>query len=264
MNSAGTVPAVITAGGRLSGALAGAAGTTLKALAPLGGAPLVAHVLAALRGCKGVGPVALVGPARELANVGGADLLLEEGATGPENVQRGLAAVASGEGLVLLCACDTPFVTSEAIRHLLSHAPQGADIVFPIVTRERYEAVFPHAPNTWTRLDNQELTGGSVMLVRPAALARNAALIEKLFKARKNQIGMARLLGPGFVLRFLLGKLTVAQAEARASQLTGCRCRALLGADPRLAADIDDLSDYEWAQRHAQTLVEARQEGNAA
>jgi hypothetical protein len=63
---------------------------------------------------------------------------------------------------------------------------------------------------------------------------------------------MARLLGPVFLLRFLARRLTIPEAEARASQITGCQCRVLMDADPRLSCDVDHLADYEYALRIAE------------
>lgn len=257
----GTIPAVVTAGGRLSGEIATAAGTPIKALAPLSGRPLVTAMLDALQAAPGVGSISLVGPIPDLAPL--ATLypsirLVPEGETGPENVLRGLDAVAAtgaaGHDYALVCTSDLPFVNSESIQWLLENAPEDADIVYPIVTREEYLDLFPASPNTWARIAGEYLTGGSVLLVRTAAIARNRALIERVFAARKSQWEMARLLGFAFLIRFLTRTLTVAQAEAQASRMTGCRCRALRGAPPQIACDIDTLADYQWAIAH-QTVV---------
>lgn len=255
------LPAIVTAGGRLSGPLTESAGTSIKALAPLGGRPLVAHVLDALRASGRVGTVAVVGPRGHLAEAGiegHAPLLVDEGQTGPENILRGLRALAElhgsggkNDGHVLLSATDVPFLTGDSVRALVEAAEADAadaDIVFPILHRRDYESRFPGSPNEYARLRDGELTGGSVQLVRPSAIEANLPLIEKAFAARKSQVEMARLLGLPFILRFLTRQLTVAQAEEQASRLTGCRCRALVVRDARLAADIDSVADYDYAR----------------
>jgi hypothetical protein len=60
---------------------------------------------------------------------------------------------------------------------------------------------------------------------------------------------MAQLLGIRTLYRFLTRRLTVAEAEAKVNEITGCRCRALLGAPAALAADVDGYEDYLWAQQ---------------
>ena len=151
----------------------------------------------------------------------------------------------------MLTASDLPFLTAEALDDLLDRAPQDADLVFPILRKAHYEAVFPGSPGAWTRLSDGELTGGSTLLVRPAAIEKNAALIERVFEARKSQWAMARLLGLGLALKFGMGKLSIAEAETRASALTGCRCRVVWDAHPHLACDLDDEADFAYAEAHA-------------
>ncbi len=251
------MPAVITAGGRISGPFAEASGTSIKALAPIGDRCVLDLVIAALRESGRAGTVVVVGPKRELETAGvSADVILEEGATGPENMLRGLRHVraeadATGDGRALLCATDLPFLTGAAVRWFVdTNRASDADIVFPVVTRQSYEAALPGSPNTYAPVAGGWYTGGSVQIVRPGAIEANLMLIEKAFAARKSLFQMAALLGLPFLLRFLTRTLSIAQAEAQASRMTGCRCRAFTasnaphGADALLCADIDNITDY--------------------
>lgn len=239
------IPAVVTAGGRLEGALAEATGQSVKALVALNDIPMLSRVLEALAASDRVGDTVIVGPVEHLEpHVTHPNRLLAEGDSGIENLSRGLQAVDAGEGFALFAASDLPFLCAESVRWLIDNAPEDADIVFPITDRQRYEARFPGTPGAWTKLRDGELTGGSVFLMRPAAIQRNHGLIEKVFNARKSQWELARLLGLGFALKFATGGLTVAAAEARATALTGCRCRALPDAHPHLACDLD--THEEW------------------
>ena len=248
------VPAVITAGGRISGAFAAAAGTEIKALVPFADGTMIDCVIEALRQSGRVEePIIVVGPEAEMcAALTGKNLrVIAEGITGPENMIQGLRALpeAEHEGWALLCTCDLPLLTGDAIRELLDAAPEDADIIFPILTKEQYEAQFPGSPGTYTPLEGRLYTGGSVFLVRPSAFSRNRVLIEKVFASRKEIFSMAKLGGFGLIMRFLTGTLTIEYVERRASELTGCRCRAVRGASPTLAADVDTWEDYEFARR---------------
>ena len=238
------IPAVVTAGGRLDGALAEATGQSVKALVALDDTPMLSRVLGALAASDRVGDTVVVGPDTLKPHVAHPNRLLAEGDSGIENLLHGLQAVEAGEGFALFAASDLPFLCVESVRWLIDSAPDDADIVFPITDRQRYEARFPGTPGAWTKLRDGELTGGSVFLMRPAAIQRNRGLIEKVFNARKNQWQLAQLLGLSFALKFATGGLTVAAAEARATALTGCRCRALPDAHPHLACDLD--THEEW------------------
>jgi GTP:adenosylcobinamide-phosphate guanylyltransferase len=255
------IPAFVTAGGRLSPPMAEATGTTIKALVPLGGETLLARVIGALRRTESIGRIIVIGPKAEIektARHAGADDVLQEGTTGPENLNIGLSAYRDflGDRRIVFAASDLPYLHEDAVSGLLKRTSDDttADIVFPVIHRADYEAQFPDSPNEWARLAGKEYTGGSVMLLRPAAIERNRAMIERVFAARKSQWDMARLLGLGFALKFKMGALTIPAAEERASQLTGCRCRALMESDPRLAADVDTIDDLQYAQKRFSAL----------
>ena len=255
------ISAVVTAGGRLSPEWAAASGVTVKALLPIGGETLLRQVISALRGSPCVGRIVVVGPVSEIepeARAAGADDVLPEAATGPENTLIGLRAVkdVAGNNLTLLAASDLWGLDSEAVTQLLARAQNDeGDILFPVIVRAVYDARFPGSPNVWTPMDGNEYTGGSVMLLRPAAIERNRELIERVFDSRKSQIAMARLLGLSFALKFLFRRLTIPDVEARASVITGCVCRALLDSDARLAADINNQADYEYALRQSAAIA---------
>ncbi|GAB4457546.1 MAG: nucleotidyltransferase family protein [Armatimonadaceae bacterium] len=254
------IPAIVTAGGPVGGDLAAQAGTDLKALLPIGGEPLLVHVLQALRHAPGVGSITVIGPKSRIETVArdaGAERVIEAGRDGDENLMIGLEALSAARGAdsapgqpVLFAASDLPFLDTEATTEFLNAATgKDADIVYPILTRQRFAAAFPDVPKTYARLADGEMTGGSVLLLNPDALLRNRNLIGEVFQARKNELAMAKLLGFAFAVRYKMGKLTVADAVRRASELTGCSCAVLSDADPRLAYDIDDTTDYNDAVR---------------
>jgi molybdopterin-guanine dinucleotide biosynthesis protein A len=110
---------VLLAGGRGS-RLGGA-----KALAPLGGKPLICHALAALRGA--VGEVAIVAkPGTSLPPV--TDVMVWREPAAPRHPLVGIVhALACADGRpVLVCAADMPFVTREVLGALAAADPAGA------------------------------------------------------------------------------------------------------------------------------------------
>jgi hypothetical protein len=61
-------------------------------------------------------------------------------------------------------------------------------------------------------------------------------------------MAMAGKLGLPFLFKLLTRRLRVHELEARASALTGCRCRAVLDCHPELAFDIDNLAEWRYAE----------------
>lgn len=61
---------------------------------------------------------------------------------------------------------------------------------------------------------------------------------------------MAKLLGPGFVLKWLTKRLTLVDVEAKIMNVLGCSGAAVTGSAPELAFDIDYKDDYDYAVSH--------------
>ena len=258
--SAGGAPvidAVLPAGGRISGPFAAEAGAEVKALILLAGCTMLEHTIRALRESARVGRVVVIGPEELSAHpaTAGADAVLPEGESGPANVLRGLEWLREADGgrhaeRALIVTTDLAALTPEAITNFLDACPADADICLPLIRRAEIQARFPGLSLDYVRLRDGEWTMGCAFLVNPDAVARNHHLIVRVFAARKSQLAMARLLGMGFVLRFLVGQLSVSDIEGRCRQILGCGAVAVKGSPPELALDIDQLEDYRYALRH--------------
>ena len=256
MNTDAGVDVVLPAGGRIRSDFAADVGTEVKALIRLGGRTVLERTIEALRGTGRVGRVVVVGPdaVREAAAAGRADVVLPEGRSGPENLFRGLGWLREADGAgdparrrVLLVPTDLPFLTPEAIAGFLDGCPEDADIVLPVIERAAFEARFPGSANTYVALRDGAWTLGCAFLVDPEALERNRLSLDRAFEARKSQWAMARLLGPRFVVRFLLKRLVVTDIERRCEEILHCRAAALRGCSADLAFDIDAHTDYRYA-----------------
>jgi len=78
----------------------------------------------------------------------------------------------------------------------------------------------------------------------------HGATIERTFARRKNKLTMLCMFGWGFVGRLMLGRLSIAGLEQRASELLGCTVRAVRSNYADLAFDVDDADDLELARRY--------------
>ena len=256
------IDVILPAGGRIRGEFAGEAGTEVKALIQLGGQSVLERTVAALRATGRIRRIVAVGPdsVREtaLSFAAGArmDAALPEGDTGPENIFRALdwlrANAAAGAGSfdsrrVLIVTTDLPFLTPEALSGFLRACPPDGDICLPVISREAFQTRFPASLNTYVPLRDGHWTVGCVFLVNAGALERSRGPLENIFAARKSQLRMARLLGPIFVLRFLLRRLSVLDIERRCGRILGCAGAAVRDCAPELAFDIDLPGDYRYA-----------------
>jgi len=236
--------AVITAGGRVTGAFAAAIGTDVKALAPFGNALLIDRAIVALRSA-GIADIAVVGGDVVAAHVAGPGVrVIAEAGDGAANVQLALDAWSDGE-LVFLTS-DLPFVDGASLRALID-ASAAFDLTMPLASGAAYDAAFPGAPPHVTTLGNERVANGSAFVMTAAGRAAVRAVAAPFFNARKSALAMARLLGPGLLLRYALRRLRIADIERGACRGLGVRAAAVRDASPLLCYDIDTLDDYRYA-----------------
>lgn len=241
--------AVITAGGRIGGAFAQEAGTTVKALAPLAdGTSHLDRILAAIRGL-GISDIAVVGSSEIERVLRGRARYIEEGLTGRDNVQRALHAWPDTQPL-LYATSDMPFATAQSLRDFVDRSPADT-VAMPLSELEAYCARFPGALPAGITLGGQTVVNGGVFLMPQGSIASISRVAGTFFDARKAPWKMASLVGPAFLLQFALRRLTIAALEAQAAKTLGVPAAAVRGCAPELGFDCDTELDYRYALAHA-------------
>ncbi len=216
-----------------------------EALIPLGDACMVEYVIKALRASGCVGRIVVVGPEaiRRLPGAAGVEVFEPAGGL-MDNVAAGLKHFEAPEN-VLVATADIPLLTPEAVRDFVRRCgDRRADIYYPVVRDEVVERRYPGGRRTYVRLSDGRFTGGSLVLFRPAVFDRCRAMAQKFALHRKNPLKLAAIVGPVFVLRFLLRRLSLADAEKRVTSLFGVTGRAVVSGYPELAVDVDKPEDY--------------------
>ncbi|GAB5603699.1 NTP transferase domain-containing protein [Thermus sp. FJN-A] len=210
-------------------------GVRSKALVPYRGRPMAEWVLEALE--KAGLSVVYVGENPGLSPP--PRLSLEDQGSLLANLEAALAHV---EGRVLVATADIPHLTPEAVRFVLERAPAAA-LVYPIVPKERVEARFPHTKRTYARLREGTFTGGNLVLLDRALFFQALPLAKRVVALRKRPLALARMIGLDVLLKLLLGRLSVAELEARAGRILGVEARALLTPFPEVGVDVDREAD---------------------
>ncbi len=226
-----------------------------KALLTIGERPMVDYVIEALRSCPDVGKIVLVGGASlRKAYCPPPGLLFALPGDSP------LGSLASGAEVldtapdaadwILACTGDIPFLTAGAVGDFLSQCRRReADFYYPITTRETAERRFPGVKRTYVGLRDGAFTGGNLFLVRRSIVWEALPKAEGFIRLRKQPLALARLVGFGFLLAYLLGFMTIALAERRISSLVGYRGAAVISDYPEIGVDVDKVSDLDMARR---------------
>ena len=83
-----------------------------------------------------------------------------------------------------------------------------------------------------------------MVALRPRVLPALALLLDALGDARKSPLRLAGLFGWDVLVRFALGRLAIAQAEARGTRLLGgARVGAIRCTQPQIALNVDRVED---------------------
>jgi len=239
------VNAVITAGGLVDGDFARALGTDVKALAQLGGSTMLDLAIDAARGA-GVGKLAVIGgDAVRMHCRDRVDRVVDAAADGGENVLRALAAWEDAPLLYL--TSDIPFVTAQAVKRFAQRSA-GFGMTMPLAAHDAYVHCFPNAPEHVIKLGGERVANGNVFFIASEAIGPIRLWATRFFSARKSKLAMARLLGPGLLLRFVLGKLTIRAIEAKAENTLGFSVAAIRDSDPEICYDVDTYEEYVYAR----------------
>lgn len=241
--------AVVTAGGRIDQDYAGEAGTTVKALAPVRGTTMLERVIQALRGA-GVERIAVIGGAEvRAACADRVELVVDESASGAANVLRALSAWPDDGKPLLYATSDLPYVTSAAVENFIARVPDGA-VAVSITEFGDFAHRFPQAPPFGITLARERVVNGGIFSIPDGGCAIVSRLATAFFEARKQPWRMATLVSPVAMLRFALGRLSIAELEGIAYKVMRIRAAALRNCAPELGYDADTLLEYRYACRH--------------
>ncbi len=204
-----------------------------------------------LSGC--VDRIIAVAPPAVAEAVTGVDEWLPAGPSGAANILAGLS-VASADAPALVCLSDLPLIKATDIRAFLDGCDWDAGGNLGLISAPAFKQAFPDAPpSTFVRLrDTGPITLSGLFAVHPNVLARNAAVFDALFGARKSQWSTARVLGPGLAWRWATRQLSLEWLLGFAQTRFRCRVSIVEDAAPALAFDIDTADDYTYAHARVQ------------
>ncbi|MFN2461461.1 MAG: nucleotidyltransferase family protein [Candidatus Velthaea sp.] len=242
--------AVVLAGGGPDAVSALTPGAANKAFVPIAGTTLVERTVRALREVPRIERIVVVAPraTHDAAALAPADERRDDGRRMIESLESGLRGFAADEG-VLVAASDLPALTRAAIDEVLdAAAARDVDIAYACLERRSHDARYPQIPHTWARMREGRFCGGGVCVIKPRALRRLAGVLDALGAARKAPLRLAAVFGWDVLLRFAVGQLSIAQAEARASRILGAPVGAIVCTHPEIAVNVDRPGDVALAE----------------
>lgn len=216
-----------------------------KALLEINGKPMIRYIVDALKQVKHIGRVVAIGPKEGLDKClqGEIDVIPDTGRGIMDNVMSGIKYLDARDGL-LVCACDIPFITPEAVNDFIEKAIRDkADLCYPIVEKSISIAKFPNLERTYVRIKEGCFTGGNIFYVNPFVAQKCFKTAEKLLRVRKKPLKMARILSLSFILGLVTGRLGLESIERKFSLIMDINAKAIISEYPEISCDIDKAGD---------------------
>jgi hypothetical protein len=240
------IDAILPAGGTLTQA----DGTKVyKARLKVGERSLLEIVTGALRASGRVRRIVLIGP-QEVVEGQDGDIVLEPGASGPDNIYRGLDALLSQPdppANVLIATTDLPFLTGPGVAEFLNLVDPKKQLNVPIVKEKSFVTQYPGAHATFVRLREGGFTLGGLFHLNAQAMLTTRPHIEAVFEARKSKFQLAKMFGLSILVKYLSGRLSLPEIESTAERILACTAKTLPEAPVELAFDVDNLAEYDYA-----------------
>ena len=255
---------VVLAGTRGEGdALAAARGVRHRALLDVAGTPMLVRVVRCLRETQRIErlvvsidePAAIDSVPELAALVRDGSLAVHRSLASPSRSVLDLLRSLPPGRPVLVTTADHALLTPEMAACFLDAAEaSGADVVAGVVRREVIEARFPETTRTWLRFRDGDVSGANLFAFRTQAASRAAEFWLRAESFRKRPWRLVAAFGPVALLAFLLRRLDLAAATARASRAFGARAQLVALPFAEAAIDVDRPADHELATR----ILEAR------
>ncbi len=254
--------AIITAGGTFpaENPLFQETGIAKKALLPIGGKPMIRWVADALIGSKYIDGLVIVGlEAGEFDDSGltvqytaGRGNIIDNVLAGAEVVDR----LEPNFEKVILSSSDIPLITAEIVDEFVDICRQtDHDLYYPVVEQKTMEARFPGSNRTFTPMKGGRYSGGDLFMLDRHATTINLDMMRGLTGERKNYWAQARMLGFGFIFRFIFRLMDLQEGGERASKILNLRGRVMDYPRPEVAMDVDKLHQYRMVKQEIEASL---------
>lgn len=243
--------------------VATAAGVCCKAFSPVAGVPMLWRVLQALHASSAVDYCVLCGPPWSAVVQNEAlHAAIRDGGIGWVAPQAGPSASASAglgtlaaEVPVLLTTADHALLDSPIVDYFCAQAvASGCDVVVGLALHQQVMAAYPGMRRTALRFRDAAYCGCNLFALLTPAGRAVTTFWQRVEQQRKRPWRLLGALGWGTVVRYLLGRLTLAEALGRLSQRLQLRLGVVLLPFPQAAVDVDTVADWRFAEQLATRL----------
>ncbi|MGV1681930.1 nucleotidyltransferase family protein [Sphingopyxis sp. NJF-3] len=247
-----TIPAIVMAGSRPGpDPLLTGSGVSTKALLPIAGRPMLAHVARALRASPLVGPITILAQnsaelAAEPALAGLADLHFADSGQGISSSLA--AALPQGDAPLLVTTADNVLLTPAMIAEFLTGAEES-DVAVAMVERDVLLARYPESKRTWLKFRGGWWSGANLFRLRGRRALPLLDFWGQIERNRKKGLKIVAAFGPALLLAVVLRLITIHQGVARAGLRFGLKAKVVPMSEGEACIDADKPADVELIEK---------------
>lgn len=242
----GPIAAIILAGSRPGpDPLLAGSGVSTKALLPVAGRPMLAHVVTALRASPDIGAITIL--AQDSAALAAEPALADvEGlhfATSGDGISRSLAAaLPPGDDPLLVTTADNVLLTPAMIAEFLRGAADS-DVAVAMVERDVLMARYPASRRTWLKFRGGWWSGANLFRLRGRRVLPLLDVWGRIERDRKKGLKIVAAFGPWLLIGALLRRFTIQQGVARAGLRFGLKAKVVPMSEAEACIDADKPAD---------------------
>jgi CTP:molybdopterin cytidylyltransferase MocA len=231
-----------------------------KALIPIAGKPMIAHVVDALVGSRYIRHIIIVAldPSAEVQFPVPVEYVPDAGDI-LANVETGLQYAQDHYpdlDAILLSSSDLPTITSPIVDAFIEECLHtDHDLYYSIVERSVMEARFPESRRSYIHLREGDVAGGDILLIRPSLTLSQRELWQRLAAARKNALRQVRMFGLWPLFKLVIRHLSLAEAERRACKTLNVHGRAVPFPYAEIGMDVDKPFQLEIARAELEARI---------
>ncbi|MCD4786147.1 MAG: nucleotidyltransferase family protein [Candidatus Eremiobacteraeota bacterium] len=246
------IDAIILAGGGVDKSLKKYCKSRGKAFIKIDNKIMVEYSIDAVRQVEQIDRVVLVAdPEHVPADIKNkVDLIVNGGDSIATSLKLGVKALEPKPKRVLVLPCDLPMINSNVIEDFITRSVGvRVDITYAYLSKKNSEKKYPDLRHTYVKLKDGTFCGTGLFLMNPEIIDSCEAFFNKLSDNRKNPFGLASLLGFGFLIKLILGKLTIKEIEGQIYTIMKCSGKGIETKYAEAGFNVDNPEDLELTRK---------------
>lgn len=229
--------------------VAKAGGVARKALAQVGGRPMLSRVIDAVSASRTAGPIFIIANqvedfaawARTTAYGERSEITYLEGAGSPvASVERAVEELGVAFPILVVTA-DSPLLRAADIDAFVEafEAASEAEIVVALAAETQFRELFPAVTRTFIKLGREGYSGCNMFALRSSAISPALTFWKNIEGQRKKALRLVAAFGLWGLAMVLFGRMDLERAFVRVSEVLGVTVKPYLVDSSLLAMDVD-------------------------